>query len=258
VAGPKHTRTNERADPVAGFLDTPMGLSRLEAWALTSVRRWGTNGLILRASAASVAASVVITATLLALVFGVTEDSFVPGVVLGAIVPALVAPPVITVIARLVARLDETGRRLLDAAITDPLTGVYNRRGFFDGFDPTEAADGPLAAAMVDIDDFKRLNDQLGHAQGDLVLRHVAGWLDAHAEDRGTVARLGGDEFVLVAPADVVMRLRAYETLTAASIAYSITVGSAPIGAAGLHEALADADAALYRNKAARRNRRPH
>ena len=237
------------------MLDTPMGLSRLEAWVLTSVRRYGTAGHILRVSVAVVAASMLITAVLMAVTFGPSSSSFLPGLAIGTAVPAIVAPPIIIVVARLVARLDRTGQRLVDAAITDPLTGVYNRRGFFEGFDPTAQADEPLAVAMVDVDDFKQLNDRFGHPEGDAILRHVATWLVAHSEARGTVARLGGDEFVLVAPAPIVGRLQAYETLTSTTTRYSATIGTAPIDDHGLRHALSQADADLYRNKAARRKR---
>lgn len=254
MAGWDHIRTDGRPDPSGGFLDAPLGLSRPEAWALTSVRRYGTNGHVLRISAALVAASMLLTAWIMAVTFGPSSPSFFPGLAIGTLVPAMVAPPVITVMARLVSRLDETGRMLVGAAITDPLTGVYNRRGFFEGFNGSINTDR-LAVAMVDVDDFKQLNDRHGHPEGDAILRHVATWLEAHAEDRGTVARLGGDEFVLVAPTEIIGRLNPYETLTAASLTYSATIGTAPITETGFRTALAEADADLYRKKARRRRR---
>lgn len=256
MAGLDHIRTDGRHAPPTALLDRPMGLSRLEASALTSVRRWGTPGLILRVSLGAVVASMLLTAALMVLVVGPAAGSFLPGLLVGTLVPAVVAPPIITVIARLVARLDETGQLLVEAAITDPLTGIYNRRGFFDGFDATTVDPGPLAVAMIDVDDFKQLNDRFGHAAGDAILRHMAQWLEAHAEDRGAVARLGGDEFVMVAPAKLIGRLQTYEHLMAATIDYSATIGTAPIEEDGLRSALAEADAELYRHKAARRRRR--
>ncbi len=91
------------------------------------------------------------------------------------------------------------------AAITDPLTGVLNRRGTFDVLGRVQAecrASGTaLTVAMIDIDHFKRFNDRFGHALGDEVLRFVA----RHVADRiapkgGSVGRLGGEEFVAMLP----------------------------------------------------------
>ncbi len=111
------------------------------------------------------------------------------------------------------ARL-ETGRLLdrLDAAErsarTDPLTGLPNRRGVAQllarAIAAAREADAPLAAALVDIDHFKRVNDQWGHAIGDEVLRCVAGHLAAHARNAAGAAafagRQGGEEFLVVYP----------------------------------------------------------
>ncbi|MEM9521273.1 MAG: GGDEF domain-containing protein [Actinomycetota bacterium] len=256
MAGLDHIRTDGRPDPENGFLDTPMGLSRLEAWALNAVRRWGPLGLTVRASIAAVLGSVLISVAVMIVIVGPGATMISPGLVLSSAVPTIVAPPVIAVIVRLIARLDATGQELVSAATTDPLTGVFNRRGFFDGFDATEIAEGPLAVAIVDVDDFKQLNDRFGHPKGDAILRHLATLLVEHAEEEGVVARLGGDEFVLVAPSDAIRRLHTREILTSAAVAYSATVGKADLGDDGLQAALATADAELYRHKSNRRRGR--
>ncbi len=252
MVGPEHVRTDERhgADPL--LPSTILELSGAEAAALSAIRRFGTGGVILRVSAGAVASSVVITSILMLVLFGPSSSAFLPGLAIGAIVPALVAPPIITVIARLISRLDQMGEKLAAVATTDPLTEVHNRRGFFEELDSIELDDGPLSVAMLDIDDFKQLNDRHGHASGDAVLRHVAGWLQHHAERSGVVARLGGDEFVLVASSQIVNRLNRREMFTIGEVSCSVTIGIAPMGDAGVDEALADADAQLYRHKAAR------
>jgi diguanylate cyclase (GGDEF)-like protein len=94
--------------------------------------------------------------------------------------------------------------RFREMALRDALTGLYNRR-FVDAQLPallTRAAErgGPMSAALVDIDFFKRVNDTLSHEVGDLVLQRVASLLAGHAEEPATVARLGGEEFVVVLP----------------------------------------------------------
>ena len=91
------------------------------------------------------------------------------------------------------------------AAVTDALTGVFNRRGLMAAVEKAQAeamASGvPMAVTIVDIDHFKRFNDRFGHAMGDDVLRFVARHLaDRLEQDGGCVGRLGGEEFVGVMP----------------------------------------------------------
>ena len=91
------------------------------------------------------------------------------------------------------------------AAVTDQLTGLLNRRGTIALIEQTQSqtrqSDQPLSIALIDIDNFKRVNDRFGHSLGDDVLRFVAEHLASHAETiGGTVGRLGGEEFVAVLP----------------------------------------------------------
>lgn len=88
-------------------------------------------------------------------------------------------------------------RRLV---ITDPLTGLYNRRHFFDEaqkiFNRAKFKPGDIAIFMMDIDHFKRVNDTYGHATGDVVLREVAQRIEHVLRPRDLVARYGGEEFI--------------------------------------------------------------
>jgi GGDEF domain-containing protein len=103
---------------------------------------------------------------------------------------------------RLEAKVDERTRQLQELAEQDPLTGIANRRQLF------EALNGALERARVsgerigvfflDIDNFKTLNDSMGHSYGDRVLVAIARRLESIAQGRGFAARLGGDEFTLV------------------------------------------------------------
>ena len=86
--------------------------------------------------------------------------------------------------------------------ITDPLTGVYNRR-YLDRVLPTEKDraerfERPFALLMLDLDDFKRVNDQYGHRQGDQILVAFAQSLQRHVRSIDAVIRYGGDEFLVV------------------------------------------------------------
>jgi len=105
---------------------------------------------------------------------------------------------------RLQDRLQDNYQRSLALALTDSLTGLYNRRYLMAHLDGlmARAADGAQGPAvlMLDIDYFKRVNDGHGHAAGDAVLREVASRVARHVRGFDLVARYGGEEFVVVMP----------------------------------------------------------
>lgn len=85
----------------------------------------------------------------------------------------------------------------------DPLTSLYNRRAFFEHsqqiLDDCKARDCPGSIAILDIDHFKKVNDNYGHDTGDQVIKHVAKVLDQRCGQKGMlVARFGGEEFVIL------------------------------------------------------------
>ena len=153
------------------------------------------------------------------------------------------------------------------ASLTDPLTGLPNRRALDEAI--AEAArQGPVAAVFVDIDSFKSINDRYGHATGDLVLRMVAGTLRSCARGEDVVGRWGGEEFLLLSPADsaegtiaFAERLRrlvaaSWSTCDGELIRVTVSAGVA-VGGAGevAWDLVARADAALMEAKSAGRNR---
>lgn len=87
--------------------------------------------------------------------------------------------------------------RLSEAAKTDDLTALWNRRYLIDQINGALAADRPCTALLIDLDGFKDINDTLGHGRGDDALREVARRLARFNSEYTMVARLGGDEFVL-------------------------------------------------------------
>jgi diguanylate cyclase (GGDEF)-like protein len=93
---------------------------------------------------------------------------------------------------------------MLRVARTDALTGIPNRRAFFEAaeleLERTRRHGRPLTVVYVDLDDFKRVNDELGHAEGDALLVTVAQTLRGATRTLDAVARLGGDEFGLLLP----------------------------------------------------------
>ena len=98
---------------------------------------------------------------------------------------------------------EEYQRRLLEAAMRDPLTGVYNRRHFDERMQAEFAASRrhgtPLSLLVVDVDHFKKVNDSHGHLAGDAALKTVARVLSEGLRKEDILARYGGEEFVIIA-----------------------------------------------------------
>jgi diguanylate cyclase (GGDEF)-like protein len=95
-------------------------------------------------------------------------------------------------------------QQLENIAAIDPLTNCYNRRAFMQHFDISIAFskryDRSLSVMMIDIDDFKRINDTCGHGMGDQVLKTASAMIAANVRKSDYLARQGGDEFVLLMP----------------------------------------------------------
>ncbi len=100
--------------------------------------------------------------------------------------------------------LEHRNRELQQLALTDPLTGLANRAGsdrYMDAeFAQATRTGKPMALMVIDLDDFKHLNDTYGHAAGDQILRHVANCLKSATRDKGLAGRFGGDEMVVILP----------------------------------------------------------
>jgi diguanylate cyclase (GGDEF)-like protein len=93
------------------------------------------------------------------------------------------------------AGLSSTFKHLSDMALTDALTGVFNRRGLEEGFNNLRDAGQPMMLAMLDLDHFKAVNDGHSHGVGDDVLRQVGQLITEALRDRDLLGRYGGEEF---------------------------------------------------------------
>jgi diguanylate cyclase (GGDEF)-like protein len=157
------------------------------------------------------------------------------------------------------ARLGEGQRQeLAELSRTDPLTGCLNRRGFAERLDAelmrAERDGGEVALVQLDLNGFKAVNDEHGHAAGDDLLRWVGSTLHGLLRGSDATGRLGGDEFVLLlagVPAD---EARAVAERTVAALAERIGaaagVASFPADGRDGDELLRQADADLYTAKA--------
>ncbi len=122
--------------------------------------------------------------------------------VIAGVVPLLVVPPVTYVLAQIAYELTCTQEELLRLAHTDELTGLYNRRAFFEQgnalIDQAMAAGVVVGLLLIDADNFKQVNDSFGHIAGDEALRYLAQTIVACAAPKDVVARFGGDEFAVL------------------------------------------------------------
>ena len=160
--------------------------------------------------------------------------------------------------------------KLRTQALRDPLTGLYNRRYMEDALERhaslSESSHKPMAVIMIDLDHFKRLNDEHGHAAGDAVLRETAAAIIGAIRPSDIACRYGGEELVVILPdcglddamarAEMLRaRIESLSDIHAMRITASFGVAAAPDAAPDGSSLIAAADAALYRAKAAGRNR---
>ncbi len=172
----------------------------------------------------------------------------------------------LTIFFRDVTERRRAQEQIVHLARHDALTGVANRVQFSERLEQMLADLGPgasLAVLSIDLDDFKLVNDTLGHPAGDTVLREVASRLLSICNDHCLVARLGGDEFAIVAPVERPEQVapqarKLIQSLSAPlivdgepiHIGASIGVALAPRDGRNGEQLLQNADVALYRVKA--------
>jgi diguanylate cyclase (GGDEF)-like protein len=160
-------------------------------------------------------------------------------------------------------------------AVTDELTGLFNVRHFHESLDNeierSRRFQSSVGLAMLDIDDFKRVNDTYGHQQGDLVLLEVARCLRALSRDIDEPARYGGEELAVILPqtdlngaellaermrsAIAALSIKRLDGNGSLAVTASFGVASLPMSAGDKESLIAAADAALYRAKRGGKNR---
>jgi diguanylate cyclase (GGDEF)-like protein len=168
-------------------------------------------------------------------------------------------------------QLSLANRRVLELAQTDRLTGLRNRGFFLGALQEITIAAGHAgyAVLLLDLDRFKNVNDSLGHAAGDELLRLVALRLRSTLRDGDVVARLGGDEFAVILAGGADMHMLSLDLARRISkliaepfevlgqrveIGTSIGIALSPEHGLDQEQLLKKADLALYRSKSAGRN----
>jgi diguanylate cyclase (GGDEF)-like protein len=170
----------------------------------------------------------------------------------------------------LILAKDRTVHAYKMAATTDPLTGLLNRRGFFEAtgilMERRRAKAEPISVLAFDLDHFKSINDRYGHAIGDAVLQLFAKTARETMRANDVIGRLGGEEFVAVLPGTLAEAAIAAERVRAAFAAASLErnglriAATVSIGIAcaspttAIDQIIARADVALYRAKSGGRN----
>ena len=159
--------------------------------------------------------------------------------------------------------------KLRGQALRDPLTGLYNRRYMEDTLERfvrlADRESREFSVMMIDLDHFKRLNDQHGHAKGDAVLRDAAAAIVNQIRESDVACRYGGEELIVLLPdCGLDMAAQKAESIRAsieflsqpngAQVSASIGVAAIPSTSGNAKELLANADAALYLAKQAGRN----
>ena len=158
--------------------------------------------------------------------------------------------------------------KLRGQALRDPLTGLYNRRYMEDALERfarlAEREGREFSVIMIDLDHFKRLNDQFGHAKGDAVLRDSAALIVHQLRETDVACRYGGEELIVLLPdcglemaaskaEQIRMSIESLSQANGARVSASLGVASTP--AASSKDLIALADAALYQAKQEGRNR---
>src|SRR3990167_1276853 len=182
------------------------------------------------------------------------------------VLPLMISPTCSYFILKSRMQAERLARENHRLANSDELTGLPNRRAFFAAARALQAraaaGEGNLFVAIADIDNFKRVNDEVGHDAGDSVLKSVGGALLARAPEGGMAARLGGEEFGIAGLFANDLAARSYFGALVGAVRLlesahedrrlCVTISLGHVGAEGgdtISGLLSRADQALYRAK---------
>src|SRR5687767_2506994 len=172
----------------------------MPAMIRTCLRRYGIWPVVAGVTLISILASVAIGVVVHHFVLGIEMPASAWALTIGC--PAVIAPTMSWGSFNLALKLDQAHEQLRILSITDPLTGAANRRHFMERLlaeVERSLRDGvPFSIALIDVDNFKTVNDLHGHLAGDEVLRRLAAACMAQVREGDTFARFGGEEFAVL------------------------------------------------------------
>jgi diguanylate cyclase (GGDEF)-like protein len=236
----------------------------------SSLKRFGVVAVVVAVTIGSIVLSVAISGTI-HLAIGLPMRASAWAVTL--ICPALIAPTMSWWAFDLVLQVERAHEQLRLQSNIDHLTGIFNRRYFMDRLreeiDRAGRYGTSFAVAFIDIDNFKRINDEHGHLSGDEILKQLTQVCAKQVREIDTLARIGGEEFALLLPQTapdeaehLVERLRASVAATRAKVGdgwldvtVSIGLTSASRNTLDVNGILRHADEALYAAKRQGKNR---
>lgn len=234
------------------------------------ILRLGHRRALLLITLTSTIGSVLITLTL-ARLLGFSGNAYFYSALMGTIVPLLMVPLTMTRIISLSLELEKARAQLHYLATHDTLTAAYNRSYFMSRFEAekikAQKTHAPLSVMMIDVDEFKSINDCYGHVGGDIALEAIAQVIRRPLRAEDTFARYGGEEFIVLLPETALEQAcevaeqirRAVEAMQVSIESQTISV-TVSIGISSVEHGLAPhvidrADAALYEAKRNGRNR---
>ena len=188
-------------------------------------------------------------------------------------VALVVTLPIAWYLVDLLLRVHREEQKMRSLASYDSLTGLLSRHAFFDNTNNyvslAKRERIPFSVVIIDLDNFKNINDRHGHPAGDAVLRLFASVVNSVARRSDIIGRVGGEEFAMVLPSTTAAEAvefaeRLHEAINKAvlkyngsAIRYTVSVGLAEFSSDSKHsvdDLLAQADVALYQAKQAGRN----
>jgi diguanylate cyclase (GGDEF)-like protein len=188
------------------------------------------------------------------------------GLLIAILAPLVIAPLMSVQMLQLLRKLDEAERQLKALSHTDELTQAYNRRYFMEyagqELKRAQRSGEEFSIAILDLDNFKQINDRWGHFVGDQVLRELSRVFKEHIRGADVFARYGGDEFIILFPQTNREQIQAwaarfYEKFAGISIQlegcvqplYSMGIAVFERSIHELDDLLKQADHALYQAK---------
>lgn len=206
---------------------------------------------------AAILLSIIITA---AINYAVYRQVGIISMIIATLVPALLGPTFGATFLRIIAQLDTAERQLRQIVMIDQLTGAHTRRHFFELaptlLTETNAAQEPIALAVLDIDKFKNINDTQGHLAGDDALRSLGLTCLNQLQPNMVFSRFGGDEFIILCPNTTLQEIQTiaeeiqkYLNIDQATYTLSIGITASTPPHPNIETLIAQADQALYEAK---------